>query len=193
MSNTRFDIRTVCAALFLATVAVPAVAQTPPSAASAAAPAAAAPATEAKVIGDWGVHCFTGTSVSPCEMQQTAMQNNTGRRVLGMSLAYAPQNGRYIFQIAVPLGVSIAKGVKIVGAGYTNGVMAYRRCDAAGCYVEGIMDTRAVDMLAAISGPAKVEIASADGHAIDLPFSLRGFTEARKNMEDLARAKAAKP
>src|ERR1700761_9175252 len=132
----------ICAALVLATMAAPAGAQTTPPAKAPASAPSAAPATEAKVIGDWGVHCFTAPSVSPCEMQQTAMQNNTGRRVLGMSLAYAPQNGRYIFQIAVPLGISLAKGVKIVGAGYTNGAMAYRRCDAAGCYVEGIMDAR---------------------------------------------------
>jgi invasion protein IalB len=184
MSNTLLN--TACAALFLATVTVaPAGAQTPPP--------APASAPETKVIGDWGVHCFASASPSPCEMQQTATQNNTGRRVLGMSIAYAPANSRYIFQIALPLGVSLAKGVKILATGYNGVAMAYRRCDAAGCYVEGIMDVKAVDALGGASAPSKIEIASADGRVIDLPFSLRGFTEARKAMEDLARQKATKP
>jgi invasion protein IalB len=183
MSNTVFNGRAVSAALLLATLAIaPVGAQTPP---------AAAPDT--KVIGDWGVHCFASASPSPCEMQQTATQNKTGRRVLGMSIAYAPLNGRYIFQIAVPLGVSLAKGVKILASGYDGQAMAYRRCDAAGCYVEGIMDAKGVDALTGASGAAKIEIASADGRTIDLPFSLSGFADARKAMEDLARQKVAKP
>ena len=69
--------------------------------------------------------------------------------------------------------------------------MAYRRCDAAGCYVEGLLDGRGIDALAGASGPARVEIVSADGRVIDLPFSLRGFADARKDMEDLARQKSA--
>jgi invasion protein IalB len=175
------NLRAVCAALFLATLAaspVCAQAQTPP---------AAAP----KVTGDWGVHCFAAASPSPCEMQQTATQNKTGNRVLGVSIAFVPHEGRYIFQIAVPLGVSIAKGVKIAAPGYAAPAMAYRRCDNGGCYVEGMFDGKSIDALAAASGPAKIEIASADGRTIDLPFSLRGFSDARKAMEDLAREKAA--
>ncbi len=186
MSNTISNLRAACAALILATLAAS------PVCAQEQAPKPAS-TTETKVIGDWGVHCFTVASPSPCEMQQTATQNKTRQRVLGVSIAYAPLNGRYVFQVAVPLGVSLAKGVKILATGYNGAAMAYRRCDPAGCYVEGLIDGKSIDALAAASGPAKVEIASADGRTLDLPLSLRGFADARKDMEDLARQKAAKP
>ena len=187
--QNRFSVyRAALTALMLTALAAsPLCAQTPP----ATPPANAA---QAKASGDWGVRCAAGSSVSPCEMVQVATQNKTGRRVLSVSLAFVPQNNRYIFQLAVPLGVLLAKGVKIIATGYNEPAMIYRRCDSAGCYVEGLVDAEMIDALAKASGPAKVEITSADGRTVDLPFSLRGFSEARKNMEDLARQKAvAKP
>jgi invasion protein IalB len=148
-------------------------------------------ATDAKQIGDWGVHCYPAASPSPCEMLEVATQNKTGKRVMSVSIAFVPQQNRYVFQVAVPLGVALNKGVKIVASGYGGPAMAYRRCDRGGCYVEGFMNGNALDALGAASAAGKIEIAAANGRQIDLPFSLRGFSEARKAMEDLAREKAA--
>jgi invasion protein IalB len=146
---------------------------------------------QAKMFGDWAVRCYASANVSPCEMQELVTQNKTGERVMSTSIAYAPAQNRYVLQLTVPLGVSLAKGARIVAQGYNGAPMAFRRCDRGGCYVEGLIDTKTLDALAAASGPGKIEITSPDGRTIDLPFSLNGFVEARRTMTDLAREKSS--
>jgi len=170
-------------AIFAASL-LPALAVSP---ASAQAPQ---PQQPAKIIGDWGVHCAAAASPAPCEMQQTATQSKTHRRVSSVSIALVPKQNRYILQIAVPLGVALSKGMKIIATGYNGKAMAYRRCDSAGCYVEGLSDAKTIDALGGATGAAKIEVASMNGRTVDLPFSLRGFADARKEMEDRAREKA---
>ncbi|HUB85354.1 MAG TPA: invasion associated locus B family protein [Rhizomicrobium sp.] len=177
--------RAAFAGMILSALAtVPVCAQT-----GASAPAQTAP--QAKLYGDWGVRCYSPGSASPCEMQELVTQNKTGQRVMSTSIAYAPAQNRYIFQLAVPLGVSLAKGARIVADGYNGAPMAFRRCDRGGCYVEGLIDTKALDALQAATGPAKIQIASPNGRSLELPFSLRGFADARKAMTDMARDKAS--
>jgi invasion protein IalB len=154
-------------------------------------PAPAQSAPQSKLFGDWGVRCYPSASASPCEMQELVTQTKTGQRVMSTSIAYAPAQNRYVFQLAVPLGVSLAKGARIVADGYKGAPMAFRRCDRGGCYVEGLIDTKTLDALDATNGAAKVEVASPNGHSITLPFSLRGFADARKAMTDMARDKAS--
>lgn len=162
-----------------------------PVCAQTAAPAPAQTAPQTKLYGDWGVRCYAAASASPCEMQEVVTQNKTGQRVMSTSIAYAPAQNRYVFQLSVPLGVSLAKGARIVADGYNGAPMAFRRCDRGGCYVEGLIDTKTLDALQAATGAGKIEIVSPTGKPIDLPFSLKGFADARKAMTDMARSKAA--
>jgi invasion protein IalB len=141
-------------------------------------------------IGDWDVVCYPVSSPSPCEMLEVATQAKTGQRVMKVSIAFASQQNRYILQVALPLGVALAKGVRIVASTYNAPAMAYRRCDREGCYVEGFVAAKALDTLAGSAPDGKIEVAAASGNVIGLPFSLKGFTDARKAMEDLAREKA---
>jgi invasion protein IalB len=168
--------------MITAFAASPVCAQTPN-------PAAAAPDT--KIIGDWGVRCYTAASPSPCEMQEVVTQSKTGNRVMSMSLAFVPSKNQYVFQLAVPLGVSLAKGAAIVANGFNGPAMAFRRCDRGGCYVEGFIDGKMIDALAAAGGAGKITVSSFDGHVVNLPLSLRGFADARTAMIDLARTKAS--
>jgi invasion protein IalB len=187
MSKIHNSFRAIFTSFLLAAVAVsPVCAQTQP---------ATAKAPETKFIGDWGVRCFATVSASPCEMQETATQTKTGQRVMNISVAFVPRQSRYIFQLALPLGVSLAKGAKIVAQSFSAPTMAFRRCDRSGCYVEGFIDPKIIDALGHDGGAAKILIASNDGRSIGLPLSLKGFAEARTAMEDLAREKAepAKP
>src|ERR1700761_6173006 len=116
---------------------------------------APAKAPDTKVFGDWGVRCYPASPASPCEMQETLTQKKTGDRILSMSVAFVPKQSRYVFQLAVPLGVSLAKGAKIVAKGFDGPPMMFRRCDRGGCYVEGFIDDKTIDALAASSGQAK--------------------------------------
>jgi invasion protein IalB len=55
--------------------------------------------------------------------------------------------------------------------------------------VEGAIETGALDSLERGAPQAKVTIASLDGRDVALPFSLRGFADARSAMVRLARAR----
>lgn len=157
----------------------------------AAPPPATPPAvTDNKPVGDWTVRCFAVTSGSPCDMYEELQDNTSHQRVLSVSIAYVPKDDRNVVDIAVPLGVSIAAGAIIKTDTYTSPKLGFRRCDQAGCYVEGLMPN---DMVAAIakSGPnAAVNITADDGKAFSIRLSLNGFAGAHDAMSQMAKEKA---
>ncbi|HVZ70720.1 MAG TPA: invasion associated locus B family protein [Rhizomicrobium sp.] len=146
-----------------------------------------------KQVGDWLVRCYPVQSPSPCDMFELLAQKKTGNRVMSISLAYAPKAGKYVVQIAVPLGVELKKGLVIKAGEYASPAMQFRRCDRGGCYVEGLTDTGLMDALAQNGEAGKATISSTEGRSLDISFSLRGFGDARNQMVELARQKAANP
>jgi len=145
-------------------------------------------ANETKAVGDWTVRCFPIKSPSPCDMFELLADKKNGRRVMSLSIAYVPQQDRHAIQIALPLGVALAKGVQLTSDTFNSPLMRYRRCDRAGCYVEGLIDNKSVDALAGSQGGAKVKFSAYGGRDYALPFSLNGFSEARNTMMELARS-----
>jgi invasion protein IalB len=145
-------------------------------------------ANETKAVGDWTVRCFPIKSPSPCDMFELLADKKNGRRVMSLSIAYVPQQDRHAIQIALPLGVALGKGVQLTSDSFNSPLMRYRRCDRAGCYVEGLIDNKSVDALAASQGGAKVKFSAYGGRDYALPFSLSGFSEARNTMMELARS-----
>jgi invasion protein IalB len=174
----------------LASCALLALAAFVPAAAQQAAPGQGPlTATDTKNIGDWEVRCFPVKSPSPCDMFELLADKKTGRRVLSLSIAYVPSQDRHAIQIALPLGVALARGVIISSDTYTSPVMHYRRCDRGGCYVEGLIDNAAIDSIGRASA-AKVQFFAydgANGRLFDLPFSVKGFNEAHSAMSEMAR------
>jgi len=157
--------------------------------AAAAAPATPSPSGGAQNLGDWSVHCVAG-SLPPCEMFQR-VQDNAGKRLLNIAIAYEPRQDRYVIQLITPLGVSFARGVRITSSALSVQTLPYQRCDGAGCYVTGAIERGALDSLGRSDPKAKVTIAPLDGRDTDLPLSLRGFSDARTAMENLARKNVA--
>ncbi len=153
------------------------------------APIPNAPAAgDSQTFEDWGVHCVSGAA-PPCEMFQFA-RNQAGRNLMSIAIAFLPRQDSYAVQLILPLGVSFAKGAKISAGSWASGTLPYQRCDAAGCYVGGAIESGALDALAHGGPKGKVTIASAgDGKALDIPLSLNGFSAARAAMENLAREK----
>jgi invasion protein IalB len=155
--------------------------------AAAAAPLPAQSPPEPQTFQDWNVRCVAG-SLPPCEMLQT-VQDKAGKRLLRLGVAYLPRRDSYIIRLVTPLGISIAKGARITASSFSSQAIPFLRCDGAGCYVEGAIETGALDSLDRGAAQAKVTIASLDGRDIALPFSLRGFADARSAMVRLARAR----
>ncbi len=164
-----------------------ALAQAPAAPAAQAAPSGP---PEVKNIGDWIVRCFPINSPSPCDMFQEQDAKETRQRVVSVSIAFIPNLDRHAIQIAVPLEVSLPKGLVIQTDSFTSKALPFRRCDRMGCYVEMPIDNGAIANLSK-SGPAgKIKIVADSGKSFDLALSLKGFAAAHDSMVEQARAKA---
>jgi|SRR5579871_1820210 len=149
--------------------------------------------SETKSFADWTVRCYPVASPSPCDMYELLANKQSNQRVMSLSIAYMPAGDKHVIQIAVPLGILIPAGLVIESDTYTSPALSYRRCDRAGCYVEMIFDNAAVSSLGSASGPAKIKIVADGGKVFEIPFSLKGYSDAHGAMVDLARKKTAKP
>ncbi|MEI9995821.1 MAG: invasion associated locus B family protein [Rhizomicrobium sp.] len=147
--------------------------------------------TDTKQFGDWMVRCYPVNSPSPCDMFELLANKQSGQRILSISIAYVPSNDRHVIQIAVPLGVSIPKGLFLSADSYSSNQLHYRRCDRGGCYIEMLMPNEAVSQLGSSTGGGKIRV-FIEAKAIDIPFSLNGFSDAHGTMVDLARKKTGK-
>jgi len=153
-----------------------------------AAPPPARPDT--KNVGDWEVRCFPVQNANPCDMFQEMANKESRRRILSISLAYAPSANRHLLQITVPLEVSIQKGLTIQTDNYTSPVLKYRMCTREGCFVQMGPDNALVEALAKSGPQAKLNIVGDNGKSYGLQFSLKGFAAAHDEMVAEARVKA---
>jgi invasion protein IalB len=136
-------------------------------AALAQAPDAAPAKPDVKTVQDWAVRCFPVQSPSPCDIFQELDNKNTGQRVISLSIAFYPSLNRHALVIAVPLEVSLARGLKLQTAGYSSPMLKYRRCDRNGCYVEMAVDNGMIESLARSSGDGgTINIAADSGKAM---------------------------
>ena len=148
---------------------------------------------EVKRIGAFAVRCFAIKSVAPCDLYEDRVNNQSGQRVVSFSLAYVPSGNRYILQVAVPLGISLEKGVVITGGGFTSPTLPVRRCDQTGCFVEAPVAKELIDALAKAGSDAKIRVVPDGRPAFDFPFSFDGFTAAHDDMVASNKAKAISP
>jgi len=152
-------------------------------------PVAAPPAESGSVgkFGDWEVRCFSVQSPAPCDMVQLLTQKSTGSRVMSLSIAYAPGTNRHLVQFVVPLGVSLPKGASLTAGSYTSPRLLYRRCNKAGCFVEGAIDEAVIGAMGKSGAQAKMMVVSDNGKPFSIPFSLRGFAQAHDSLVALER------
>jgi invasion protein IalB len=116
------------------------------------------------------------------------VRKQTGQRVLSVSIAYAPSNGRYVAQFAVPYGVSLADGIVVDAGSFVSSKLQYRRCDRGGCYAEFVMAPDLLDAFKAATGTdATLKITAVSGQAFSFKLSLKGFKEAHDAMVDHAK------
>jgi len=149
---------------------------------------------EQKQFDDWQVRCSTAPSPNPCDMfQELANPQQRNQRVMAILIAYVPSMDRYELRVAVPLGVSIPKGLTLQTDTYTSPVLRYRNCDRDGCYVDVGVDKSLIEGLANSSpaGKAKVNITGDNAaKSVGIPFYLKGFAAAHDDMVSEAKAKA---
>jgi invasion protein IalB len=148
-------------------------------------PAAPAAPTDVKTYGDWVVRCFPIKAPARCDLFQATLDKATQRRIVSVSIAYAPSTNFYAAKIIVPLEVRLDAGVVVTADKFTSAAMAYTRCEADGCYMEDRIDAALIKNLdGAKSGSIMVK--SVPGGRVILPLSLRGFSDALSAMKSLA-------
>jgi invasion protein IalB len=183
----------LAASLMLA--ALPGLAMAQPAVGDARPASAPAPSSVSgnKRFGEFIVRCAQGKSVAPCDLYEERGDKNSGQRLIGFSIGYMPSAARYIMQIAVPLGVSIEKGVVVTGGSFTSPTLPFRRCDQGGCYVEAAVDKSLIDAFAKLGDDAKIKVAADGGKLYDFTFSFNGFSAAHDDMVAENKAKASAP
>jgi invasion protein IalB len=144
-----------------------------PSPATAAEPAGKAPARKAGAAdaGEWKTECPKQGATPKCQAIVRATVG--GQTALVMAVAKTAANSRARFQMAVPLGLSIQKGVKVKLGDY-SGDFSISRCTAQGCLVEADAPAALIESLE--KEPAgQVVIYSDDNKPIHLPLPAKGF------------------
>lgn len=134
-------------------------------------PAAAASAT------DWHSECGEGERKDMC---QAIVRSKVGEQVaLVMAVARPSAEAGSRLQIALPLGVDVARGATLT-IGTFSQALKISRCTAQGCIVE---DAASDELLEAMrrGSIGKVTVYSVDDNAIDLPLPLDG---AAKSLAD---------
>ena len=126
-------------------------------------------------------------------MLQEQGDQQSGRKILSLSISYVPSMDRHALIVTVPLEVSLAKGVTIQTDSYTSPNLKYRMCTRDGCFVQTAVDNALVEGVAKSTGDGKVNVVGDDGKTYAIKFSLKGFAQAHDDMVAQAKAKATKP
>lgn len=147
-----------------------------------------------ELYDDWSVRCFAVESQAPCDVLQVGTNAETQQRVSLVSIAYLPATQSYAAQIIVPLGVALARGLSLeAGEGSLTGVK-FNRCERDGCYVEIALPQPTVDSIRLLTEDTLITVFSyGPGDALELPFSVSGFSEAMDYMMTEAAARAVEP
>ncbi len=158
-----------------------------------AAPAAnAAGPTDVKAYGDWVVRCFPVKAPAQCDMFQATVERATQRRIVSISIAYAPGSNLYVAKFVVPLGAKLQDGLTVTSDKNAGAPLAYSRCENDGCTSEGPLDGKLVERLAHAK-TAGIVMTMYSGGKATLPLSLRGFSEALAAMKALSIQKGQTP
>ena len=146
---------------------------------------------EVNFYGDWSVRCFPIKSISPCDMLFATVRKDSGLRITSISIAYVPSKDVFLMQVAVPLGIDLAKGVVMSAGQYTTAKLIVRRCDASGCFVETSVGRDVIEGLSQNADQGgHLNVVAYGGKPVSLPVSLKGFDAAYQAMVTDAKEKA---
>ena len=159
---------------------------------AASAQATAPVPTEVKVVGDWHLRCYQVSTPMPCSMQEILSQKGSDQAVLIITIAYNTQRKASVAQIGVPLGVSLANGLVILADDYTSPMLHFHRCSRNFCFVEALLPDEIVSALShSTSGKIRITMDS-DSKSYNVPFSLKGFSEAHDALIQISGQKGGK-
>jgi len=172
--------------------AAPAIAQAP-----AAAPAQTQTDPNAPALSepyqDWTLRCFNVASPAPCDILQVAVNRQSQQRMLSATIAYIPARSAFAMQIAVPLGVTLSKGLTLNAGDHTLKNVHFARCARDGCYIEIVVDEPTIQALGKAGQSTTIVIYPYNQNKeFKLPLSLKGFDAAIARLKVLAAQRATR-
>ena len=157
------------------------VPQQPPQ----AQPGAGADAASGQRHGDWVQRCTTKPppGASPpapgeqtaCFLVQTASDQNTRRPLLKITVGFFGAQRQAGAVVAMPLGVPLARGLRISVDGKEIDTVPFQVCEAEGCQAFVPMEDAMVAAFKA-GTTAHAIVEASQGQDFRVPISLKGFT-----------------
>ena len=131
----------------------------------------------AKMFNNWAlVGCQAGVNDGPCVLLRRAVNQQTGRLVMQMTVARAPQTGAVVMAITLPPNVVIPAGVTITPMGGTAVKGPIRTCRPQACTgAVAVSDMLAMEMSGV--NQTMLEFTAANGRAIRMNVNTQGFAQ----------------
>jgi invasion protein IalB len=154
---------------------------------------AEAPTSLTETYRDWVVRCATAPSVegqtaSPvriCEMTQELRQQDSGQRVLALSVIQSADDADTAsLTLVSPFGLLLSAGIQIEVSEAALLDMAFRTCLPAGCIALSDLTADQIGTLAE-GETATVILTDTNGQTLRLDVSLAGFTAAWNRLKEL--------
>ena len=142
-----------------------------------------------KTFGGWDVRCYPVASPAPCDIWEAIAFKKSNQLAASVSVVYVPSRNEYLMQFVVPLGVDLSKGTKIVAGNFTSPSLPFHHCDRIGCFV-GVAGGNAIVDALKNQSTMKIRLTFFRGKSIDIGVPLKGFSDARAQMAELAKQKA---
>jgi invasion protein IalB len=131
----------------------------------------------ARMFNNWAlVGCQAGVNDGPCILLRRAVNQQTGRLVMQMTIARAPQTGAVVMAITLPTNVVIPAGVTITPMGGTAVKGPIRTCRPQACTgAVAVSDMLAMEMSGA--NQTMLEFTAANGRAVRMNVNTQGFAQ----------------
>lgn len=170
----------------LATLALPALAQSTPPARAPAAPVAegAAPERTTATFGDWVLRCETRPVSAPngpgrqCELLQS-LQDQRGQPVAQFAFGRTTRNGPMRIVLLIPANITVAAPMRLnLEDGGQPLPITLRACGPRGCVADAELNAATIARIRGREAQGRLEYRDATNGEVTLPFSSRGFGQA---------------
>ena len=110
-----------------------------------------------------------------CFISQRFLEPNTQQPILIVTVGPFRSNPQHSMLVAMPLGIPLANGIRVSVDGREVSSQSFEVCRRDGCRAYLPLNDNLVNAFKA-GNEATVSVQSSTGGAINVPFSLRGFT-----------------
>lgn len=147
------------------------------------------PDTLRETFRDWSVICgavsdAAAGAVRACEMVQQINHQDTGLRLLAMSVQI-DATGQPVVVLLTPFGLRLVEGVRIRIGAQDIAHLAFDTCLPEGCLLTAAMEAPLIAAMQDGSAGEAVMVAR-QGNVVGVRFSLMGFTAALERLRALA-------